>query len=46
MYVNVCDNLVDVKFATFEHCVYAEGQCIAEHWGSFLIQWVVLGDPG
>lgn len=46
MYVNVYDNLLDVKFATSEHCVYAEGQCIAEHWGFSLIQWVVLGDPG
>lgn len=29
VYVSVYDNLLDVKFATFEYSIYAEGQLVS-----------------
>lgn len=42
VYVSVYDNLLDVKFATFEYSIYAEGQLVTEHWDFSLTQLVIL----
>lgn len=46
VYVNVYDNLLDVKFATFEYSIYAEGQLVTESWDLFPDSVGDPSDPG